>query len=67
MICKHIQNIGLMVANRVIFSQFLTSILYFSEKDNGKKKPDRARDAKKVVADNQNDSSDDEDSNQAGE
>ena len=38
----------------------------FSEKDTGKKKPDRARDAKKAATDNQNDSSDDEDTNQAG-
>ena len=36
---------------------------YFSE--NGKKKPDRARDSKKT--ENQNDSSDEEESNQAGE
>ena len=40
-------------------------IFYSSEKENGKKKPDRARDPKKT--ENQNDSSDEEDSNQAGE
>lgn len=36
-----------------------------NEKETGKKKPDRARDAKKVATENQNDSSDDEDTNQA--
>merc|ERR1719195_1406209 len=37
-----------------------------NEKETGKKKPDRARDSKKTPgADNQNDSSDEEDSNQA--
>ena len=41
-------------------------VLYFSEKDTGKKKPDRARDAKKAATENQNDSSDDEDTIQAG-
>ena len=46
------------------FNPFL-NVVCFSEKENGRKKPDRAREAKKT-ADNQNDSSDEEDTNQTG-